>query len=99
MLLDFGCVNIADGGTLTDLSVEAVIREEPYRIFTVTMGSDEAAAEASLSRMMAENPAWGTLSAVKEERFHMMDKTLFHLKPNARWGDAYEALFELLTTK
>ena len=97
MLLDFGCVNIADGGVLDDLSVEKIIREEPKHIFTVTMGKDEAAAKASLDRMMAENPAWGSLSAVEGKRLHVMDRSLFHLKPNARWGEAYEVLFELLT--
>ena len=35
----YGCTNIADSdtGLLDTLSVEAVIREEPYRIFVVTM--------------------------------------------------------------
>ena len=96
MLLDFGCINIADGGTLDDLSIEKIIKEDPRHIFTVTMGGDEAAAKASLNRMMAENPAWGTLDAIEEGRLHVMDRSLFHLKPNARWGDAYEALFDLL---
>ena len=61
MLADMGCTNIADSdtGLLDTLSVEAVIREEPYRIFVVTMGSDTEAAKASLENMMRENPAWG----------------------------------------
>ncbi len=98
MLADLGCINLADSDTslLETLSVEAVIRAEPHRIFVVTMGSDTAAAEASLTRMMTENPAWGTLEAVREGRLHMMDKSLFNLKPNDRWGEAYEVLYDTL---
>ncbi len=97
MLADMGCVNIADNdGTLLDqLSVEAVIREDPRHIFVVAMG-DHTAAEASLHRMIAENPAWGTLPALREGRLHVMDKTLFNLKPNDRWGEAYRILYEIL---
>ena len=101
MLADMGCINIADGndGLLENLSVEAVIREQPYHIFVVTMGSDTAAAERSLENMMKENPAWGTLEAVKGGRLHVMDKTLFNLKPNDRWAESYEILYEKLTEK
>jgi len=99
MLADMGCINIADSetGLLDDLSVEAVIREEPHHIFVVTMGSDTQAAQESLENMLEGNPAWGTLEAVKEGRLHMMDKKLFNLKPNARWAESYEILYETLT--
>lgn len=98
MLADMGCRNVADSDAtlLEQLSVEAVIREDPRHIFVVAMGNNSAAAEASLQKMMAENPAWGTLTAVREGRLHMMDKTLFNLKPNDRWGEAYRTLYETL---
>ena len=98
MLADLGCVNIADSDTmlLESLSVEAVIRNEPYRIFAVTMGSDTEGALSALSRMLSDNPAWGTLEAVKEGRVHVMEKRLFNLKPNSRWGEAYSKLYEAL---
>ena len=101
MLADIGCINIADSDTslLENLSVEAVIREEPHHIFVVTMGNNTEAAKASLENMMQENPAWGTLEAVKSGRFHIMDKTLFNLKPNARWAESYGILYEKLTEK
>ena len=99
MLSDMGCVNIADRseGLLENLSVEAVIREQPCHIFVVTMGNNTEAAEKSLETMMKENPAWGTLEAVRDGRLHIMDKTLFNLKPNARWAESYEILYEKLT--
>ena len=98
MLLDIGCQNIADAdGTLLDtLSAEAVLQNEPYHIFVVCMGADMQAAHASLSELISENPAWGALTAVKEGRLHFMEKSLFHLKPNARWGEAYEILAKTL---
>ena len=53
MLSDLGCINIADSDTslLENLSVEAVMREQPYHIFVVTMGSDASAAEKMLETM------------------------------------------------
>ena len=49
--------------------------------------------------MRKENPAWATLEAVREGRVHLMDKKLFNLKPNARWGESYQKLYETLTAK
>lgn len=101
MLCDLGCVNIADSDKtlLETLSAESVIRLEPYRIFVVTMGDDTEKATDNLSRMMEENPAWGTLKAVKENRLHVMDKKLFNNKPNAKWAEAYEKLSKILLEK
>ena len=98
MLADLGCINIADsdGMLLESLSVESVIRREPYRIFVVTMGSDTAQAMENLSRMMDENPAWGQLDAVKNGRLHVMDRRLFNIKPNGKWAEAYEKLKDIL---
>ena len=97
MLSDLALINIADSDQtlLENLSVESVIREEPYRIFAVSMG-DETAAKKNLSKTMEENPAWGKLGAVAQNRLHIMDKKLFNLKPNANWAKAYEQLVEIL---
>ena len=101
MLHDMGCINIADADSslLENLSVEAVIRERPYHIFAVTMGSDVEAAKRSLEKLIKENPAWSTLDAVKDGRLYVMDKKLFNLKPNDRWAESYEILYEKLTKK
>ncbi len=101
MLSDIGCINIADiDRTLTDeLSVESVIRQDPSHIFVVTMGSDTDAAMNNVRMMIEDDPAWGTLSAVKENRLHLMDRELFNLKPNARWADSYEKLYEIFLGK
>ena len=100
MLADMGCVNIADSETalLENLSVEAVIREQPYHIFVVTMGNNTEKAMDNLHQMMAENPAWGSLGAMREGRLHLMDRKLFNIKPNADWAESYETLSEILHT-
>lgn len=94
MLKEFGCVNIADSDSslLENLGVESIIKADPYRIFIVQSGDDEKAMRENVTKMMEENPAWRELSAVKENRLCYLDKRLFNLKPNARWGEAYEVL-------
>ncbi len=98
MLFELGCKNIADSdkSLLENLSVESVIKNEPYRIFVVTMGDDIDKAMKNLAETMSENPAWKTLLAVRENRLHFMDRRLFNIKPNVRWAEAYEELGRIL---
>ena len=99
MLAELGCVNIADGGGLLEnLSLEGVIAGDPDYIFAVLQASDVNVekARASLEAALLSNPAWGTLRAVREGRFITLDHKLYNLKPNARWGEAYEGLADIL---
>ena len=101
MLADLGCINIADhdASLLENLSVEAIIANEPHRIFVITMGSDTDAAMQSLSDLINTNPAWQTMDAVQDNRIHVMEKSLFHLKPNSRWAEAYQTLYEIFQSE
>ncbi len=98
MLADLGCENIADQeqGLLENLSMETILATDPDYIFAVLQGSDTTEAQQSLQKALLSNPAWESLSAVKEERFFIMDQKLYNLKPNARWGEAYEKLADIL---
>lgn len=98
MLADLGCVNIADqdNSLLEQLSVEKIIEQDPDYIFVVIQGSDPTDAEAILESTLLSNPAWETLTAVKEGRYYVMDPNLYNMKPNARWGEAYEKLADIL---
>ena len=97
MLADLGCVNIADGGGLLEnLSLEGILAGDPDYIFAVLQGADAAAAQKSLDAALLSNPAWSGLRAVQEGRFITLDHRLYNLKPNARWGDAYEGLADIL---
>ncbi len=98
MLADLGCRNLADGdgALLEDLSIEEIILKEPDYIFAVLQGADPSGARATLEAALLSNPAWGTLRAVREGRFHTLEHALYNLKPNARWGEAYEKLADIL---
>jgi iron complex transport system substrate-binding protein len=98
MLKDLSCVNIADGdaGLLDNLSMEIIIQEDPDFIFTVFQGESEEKARKSLEDALLSNPAWASLSAVQNTRYVTLPKDLFHLKPNNRWDEAYEILWEIL---
>ena len=98
MLADLDCVNVADSdtGLLEELSIEAILEADPQFIFVVLQGADPTAAQETLDRTLLSNPAWKSLTAVKEGRCYMMDHQLYNLKPNARWGEAYENLADIL---
>lgn len=98
MLDGLGCVNIADSSDslLEDLSMEAIIAEDPEYIFVTVQGNNQEAAMKNVEEMLISNPAWTSLSAVKNGNYYLLDKRLFNLKPNARWGEAYEQLADIL---
>lgn len=98
MLADLGCQNIADSdsGLLEELQMEAILSADPEEIFVTTMGSSDEKALQSLRELFDSDPAWQSLTAVKEDRVHVLDKELFHYKPNARWGESYEVLANIL---
>ena len=98
MLADLGCINIADQdqSLLEDLSMEAILAADPDKILIVLQGADPEPAKAQLEGEVLSNPAWQQLTAVRESRVYYMDKDLYHLKPNARWGEAYDHLVEIL---
>lgn len=98
MLADLGCINIADSETalLESLSMETILACDPEYIFVVLQGSDPTDAEITLQNALLSDPAWNSLTAVKEGRLYYMDQQLYNVKPNARWGEAYEKLADIL---
>ena len=97
ILKDLGAHNIADDhpSMLEDLSMEEVIAADPDYIFVTTMGDEQKALDY-LNGLIQQNPAWSELSAVKEDRYVVLPKDLFHYKPNNRWGESYQYLGEIL---
>lgn len=98
ILADLGCVNIADSdeSLLDDLSMEAIITADPAYIFVTTQGTDTDAALKIVEDTLLTNPAWNSLTAVQQGKYYVLDKSLYNLKPNARWGEAYEKLADIL---
>ena len=98
MLADLDCVNIADKeeSLLEQLSMEKIVEQDPDYIFVVLQSAEVQDAEAVLESTLLHNPAWQSLTAVKEGHYYVMDPNLYNLKPNARWGEAYEKLADIL---
>ena len=101
MLLDLGCKNIADQeeSLLEQLSMEVIMEKDPDHIFVVLQSADPKEAEMILETTLLSNPAWQSLSAVKNGNYHVMDSNLYNMKPDARWGEAYEGLADMLYPK
>ena len=98
ILKEMGLVNIADTDALLseNLTMEAILVADPDWIFVVTMGANQAGAEKMLEDTLLSNPAWNTLSAVREGRYAVLDRGLFHLRPNGRWAEAYKEIYRLV---
>ncbi len=98
MLDALGCINIADQdeSLLEDLSMEAIITADPEYIFVTTQGSSKEAAMEQIENMLTSHPAWASLSAVQNGNYYVLDKRLFNLKPNAKWGEAYKQLADII---
>lgn len=98
MLKDLGAVNIADSeeSLLENLSMEVILQQDPEFIFVVLQSADPSVAQGVLEKTLLSDPAWDSLTAVREGRFYLMDPTLYNLKPNDRWGEAYENLAAIL---
>lgn len=97
MLDNLATINIAakHESLLEDLSIEEIIEEDPDFIFVTTMGDEQKAIDG-LKNGIETNPAWSNLSAVKNDRYILLPKQLFHYKPNNRWGESYGYLAEII---
>lgn len=99
MLANLNTENVADNNDslLENLSMEAIMAADPDDIFIVYQGKsgDDSSAKAQMESWLSD-PAWQSLKAVQENRVHVMDPSLYNLKPNARWAQAYDELTDLL---
>lgn len=101
MLKELGCINIADSekSLLKNLSMESIIAQNPDFIFVTTMGDSDEGALQMVNELLASNPAWNDLSAVKNGKYYVLDKELFNNKPNERWAESYKILVDDLYGK
>ncbi len=98
ILKDLGADNIASRheSLFENVTLEEIVAEDPDFIFVTTMGSSTEKALDALKSSLEDNPAWAGLSAIKNGRYIVLEKELFHYKPNARWGESYEVLAKIL---
>ena len=99
MLKNLGCINIADSDAtlLENLSVERILEADPDFIFVVQQGDNSEGTREYVRGFLEEHPAWAQLTAVKKGNVHFMEKNLFGLKPNHRWGQAYQIVEDILS--
>lgn len=76
--------------------MEEIISADPDFIFVITMGSSQEKALEYMTESLESNPAWTGLSAVKNKKYIVLPKNLFHYKPNAKWGESYAYLAKIL---
>lgn len=103
MITAMGALNVADAdytrfGYSTEripINLETVYAADPDIILVQTHAGVGAAME-HIERVYGNNPVWQSLRAVKEGRVVLLNKELFHNKPNSKFADAYEELAEIL---
>ena len=49
-----------------------------------------------MGQNVESDPAWSSLTAVKEGRYLFLPQELFHYKPNERWDESYEYLAKII---
>ncbi|SCG82836.1 putative lipoprotein MJ0085 [Proteiniborus sp. DW1] len=100
MLEDLNTINIADNsdGALgtQNFSMEKILEEDPDFIFVQTTGSDMDATLDRLKEDAESNPAWASLSAVKNDRYIILPKDMYMFKANLRYAEAYENLATII---
>jgi iron complex transport system substrate-binding protein len=100
MLKDLNVINITDSVDLEadtkTFSIEKILQEDPDFIFVQTMGSDLEKITERLKSEALDNPAWASLTAVKEDRYIVLPKDLYLYKPNHKYPEAYEGLAKLI---
>ncbi|NLK44321.1 MAG: ABC transporter substrate-binding protein [Tissierellia bacterium] len=100
MLQDLHTINIADYSndalSTSNFSIEKILEEDPDFIFVQTTGSDMDKVMERLKEDVESNPAWSSLSAVKNNRYIILPKDLYMFKPNHRYAEAYEGLAKIL---
>ncbi|MBQ3080477.1 MAG: ABC transporter substrate-binding protein [Clostridia bacterium] len=96
MLEELGAYNIADNAKvlLDGLSFEEILIEDPDYIFISTMGDEEKAIEY-MESVLSES-TWQALSCIKNRDYMYLPKDLFQYKPNHRWAEAYEIMYNAL---
>ncbi len=88
---------IADEET-KQFSFEKILEADPDYIFVQTMGNVEKAKQR-LDKDIYSNPAWSSLSAVKNGKFFYLPKDLFLYKPNMKYPVAYRYMADILEGK
>ncbi|NLL81799.1 MAG: ABC transporter substrate-binding protein [Tissierellia bacterium] len=81
--------------TRVEIDIETVFAENPDIIMIQCLASEEEA-RANLDAIFGTSPVWQSLDAVKNNKVYYMPKSLFHLRPNSQYSEAYSVMAEIL---
>lgn len=98
----FGWENVAAGMTPLEnnpdaapYSMETLAAQNPEIIFVTSMGNvDEI--KSNMEKSIAENSAWQTIGAIKNNRLYYLPQNLFLLSPSLRYPDAVKFIANLI---
>ncbi|MBQ6131409.1 MAG: ABC transporter substrate-binding protein [Selenomonadaceae bacterium] len=98
----FGWENVASGMTPLEknpdaapYSMETLAEQNPEIIFVTSMGDlDEI--KSNMTKAIAENAAWQTIGAVKNNQLYFLPQDLFLLSPGLRYPDAVKTMAQLI---
>jgi iron complex transport system substrate-binding protein len=98
MLKDLNTVNIVSlqPSLLENLNIEEIVFADPEYIFITTMGSDTQKAIDVVNESLLSNEAMQNVKAIKNNHYYVLDKEHFQYKPNLRWAESYEILYNYL---
>jgi iron complex transport system substrate-binding protein len=84
-----------EGASRVELSLEYIVEQDPDVIFVTTMG-DVDKCKSRVEQDVTSSDIWGDLTAVKNGRFHYLDKSYSIYKPNRFYPEAIKTVAELL---
>lgn len=96
---DFKVTNIADlhedKFSTKELSKEILVQEDPDYILTLVMGNEDEVKD-KINEELGKDPAWNSLTAVKEGRVIYLDREYFWFRPNNEYAKSYEMMGQIL---
>ncbi|MBQ7703992.1 MAG: ABC transporter substrate-binding protein [Selenomonadaceae bacterium] len=85
----------ADENDTVPYSLETLIEQNPEIIFITSMGDIDEIKNA-MDKRLAENDAWQTIPAVKNNHFYYLPQDLFLLSPGIHYPDAVKFMAQLI---
>lgn len=92
MLVDLGLSNAGRAGVIT---LDKLCATDPDWVFVVYQGN-EGVAQMAFAKEFQSQDAWQDLAAAQQGRVVMLPRALFGSQPNAKWGEAYAYLSQVL---
>lgn len=83
------------GKTRIAFSIESLLFSNPDIIMFSSMGSIEGC-KKNINKMIADNPVWSEIDAVKNNRVHFLPKEYSVYKPNENYDEAFLHIGSLL---